>query len=415
MILYRTLASLAIFGLALWLAAVCPAKDSCRECHLEAGDELGAPVRAMDQDDVHASRGLSCASCHGGDPTSDDQEIAMSRARGFLGVPRPQQIPDFCARCHADPQIMRKYSVSLPTDQYEKYWTSRHGKALKSGDARVATCVSCHGTHTIYPANNPQSSVWPMNVPRTCKHCHDDTRLMAQYQLSADVYEQYSQSVHGKALLVKRDTGAPACNDCHGNHGAAPPGLESVAQVCRQCHVNNAELFVASPHKAAFDAASLPECVACHQNHLILHPRDEWLGVQGEHSCGECHSPGEKGYEIALKIKVLVDSLRLRDAAAIELVGRAEKRGIEVSEAQTALGAAREALLKSRTTTHTVDVQKVKQVVQPGLESAAAAMKMGQKGLADFDFRRRGLGVATIFITLLIIAIWLKIRQMEKR
>ncbi len=402
-------------AVSLGLAGAVTGKDSCRDCHLEAGDELAAPVHAMDKEDVHASRGFSCSACHGGDPAADDQELAMSKARGFVGVPKPQEIPAICGHCHADPQIMRKYSVSVPTDQLEKYWTSQHGHALKDGNTDVATCISCHGVHSISPANIPKSSVWPVNVPQTCNHCHGNAVLMGKYGLKSDVYQEYSQSVHGKALLEKRDTGAPACNDCHGNHGAAPPGFETVAQVCRQCHVNNAEMFMASPHKAAFDAAELPECVACHANHRILHPDESWLGAVGEHSCGQCHSEGDGGFEVARQIKALVDSLRIMEESAIELVGQVERRGIPVGEAQTALAEAREALLKSRTIIHTADVQKVAEAAHVGIERASAALEMGRAGLADFEFRKRGLGIATIFISLLILAIWLWLRHMEGR
>lgn len=92
-------------------------EDRCRSCHLEAGDELAAPVYAMDQNDIHASRNLSCADCHGGDPTAEDAEVAMSPQRGFIGVPDPSRIPQLCGRCHASPEMMRRYSVTLPTDQ----------------------------------------------------------------------------------------------------------------------------------------------------------------------------------------------------------------------------------------------------------------------------------------------------------
>jgi hypothetical protein len=404
---------LIMAGLTLALAS--HGKDGCRECHLEAGDELAAPVHAMDQDDIHASRGLSCASCHGGDPEADDQDQAMSRARGFIGTPKPNEIPQFCGRCHSNPQFIRKYSVSLPTDQLEKYGTSQHGIALSKGSSEVATCISCHGIHTIHAANNPKSSIWPTNVPQTCNHCHGDAALMRKFGLEADAFKDYAEGVHGRALLEKRDTGAPACNDCHGNHGAVPPGFESVAQVCRQCHVNNAEQFMISPHKTAFDAAGLPECVACHDNHRILHPDESWLDVAGEHSCGQCHSQGDTGFAVALQIKVVVDSLRASEEKAIELVGKAERRGIQVGEALTALAEARQALLQTRTTIHTADIQKVRDSARPGFERAMAAEQMGRKGLSDFEFRKRGLGIATIFITLLIVAIWLWLKHIEGR
>ena len=55
--------------------------------------------------------------------------------------------------------------------------------------------------------------------------------------------EQWRQSVHGQALLEKGDLTAPACNDCHGNHGAMPPGVDSVANACGTCHGKIANLF----------------------------------------------------------------------------------------------------------------------------------------------------------------------------
>jgi predicted CXXCH cytochrome family protein len=391
------------------------AENSCRTCHGQLEGELAAPVQAMAQNDVHASRGFSCEACHGGDPTSEDPEVSMSAQKGFLGVPSARQIPEICARCHAQPEFMRQYNVGLATDQYEKYWTSRHGIALKAGSNEAATCIDCHGSHGVLPANNPQSPVWPLNVPKTCRRCHEDEALMSRHNLPANTYKEYSQGVHGVALLEKNDIGAPACNDCHGNHGATPPGFEDVAQVCRGCHPANSENFLTSPHKEAFDAAGIKECLACHSNHLILTPQDDWLGVEGEHSCGQCHTAGEKGYQTAVNIRQRVDSLRNREVEARFLVHEAERRGIEVSQAQDYLKLARDALLLARTMMHTVDETKVGAVVDSGLVAADEAAASGRQGIADFRFRSLGLGVASILITILIIALWLKLRQIEKK
>jgi hypothetical protein len=402
-------------ALILMLAADSSAQDHCVTCHQELDGELAAPVRHLQQRDIHAQRGFSCADCHGGDPAAEEAEAAMSPQRGFRGVPRRQDVPELCGRCHSNPRFIRNYDVSLPTDQVEKYWTSHHGQALKQGDTHVATCVDCHGVHTILPADNPLSRVWATNVPATCRECHGNAALMSSYNLPSDGFEQYAQSVHGIALLEKRDTGAPACNDCHGNHGATPPGFESVAQVCRACHPGNSEMFLVSPHKAAFDAAGLPECAACHNHHLILKPSDAWLGVEGEHSCGECHSQGEPGYRAALVIESWIDSLTAAMEQARELTDRVDQTGIEIAEAHDALNDARNALLKSRTVVHTVRVDSVRNSVTPGLEAAQKATQLSRAGLENFQFRKRGLGIASILITLLIVAIWLKLRQIEKR
>ena len=50
--------------------------DQCIECHSAVGE-----VADLYKTDVHYSYGISCAGCHGGDSKSEDQEIAMSKAR----------------------------------------------------------------------------------------------------------------------------------------------------------------------------------------------------------------------------------------------------------------------------------------------------------------------------------------------
>ncbi|MCK4776407.1 MAG: hypothetical protein KAT30_16540, partial [Candidatus Krumholzibacteria bacterium] len=44
-------------------------EDQCYVCHLEE-DYL---PQGFHQDDIHLQHGLSCAGCHGGDPTSSDE------------------------------------------------------------------------------------------------------------------------------------------------------------------------------------------------------------------------------------------------------------------------------------------------------------------------------------------------------
>src|SRR5215467_3614958 len=75
-------------------------KNSCVECHTQMGDDLAAPVRAI-EGDVHQKNGLSCSDCHGGDPSQDDPTAAMSPAKGFVGKPKPKDVGAFCGKCHS--------------------------------------------------------------------------------------------------------------------------------------------------------------------------------------------------------------------------------------------------------------------------------------------------------------------------
>src|SRR6266567_1604130 len=79
-------------------------KNSCLDCHSALPDPLGVSQEKFSED-VHAQKGLTCASCHGGDPTSDDPERAMSRKAGWKGKIDRKQIPQLCGSCHSIPHI----------------------------------------------------------------------------------------------------------------------------------------------------------------------------------------------------------------------------------------------------------------------------------------------------------------------
>ena len=135
--------------------------------------------------------------------------------------------------------------------------------------------ISRHGRS----GSDARSRVYKANVAATCAGCHGSAEYMAGYGIPTDQLVKFQRSIHGHQLLVERDMAAPTCNDCHRNHGAYPPGADSVASACGQCHVTQKELFLASPHHAAFNRLGLPECVACHGNHGITRTSDDMLGV----------------------------------------------------------------------------------------------------------------------------------------
>jgi len=269
----------------------------CLACHLTTEDAVGELWR----DDVHARAGISCVTCHGGDDTKGDKDLAKRPGTKYRGALTPRQVVDSCGGCHSDADYMKERKPLLPIDQLEKYWTSHHGKLLKEGEPKVAQCASCHHAHGIREVNDAKSPVYASNVPATCGHCHADAEYMSEFGIKTDQYEQYVDSVHGKALLEKNDVrGAPACNDCHGNHGAAPPSVAAITHICGACHSYNAELFLGSPLAPAFRERSLADCVACHGKHEITHTSDAWLEDEPGGACRKCHETGDEGSELAL-------------------------------------------------------------------------------------------------------------------
>ena len=387
--------------------------DTCVACHGALSAPLNSAVEGM-KHDIHGEKGLSCADCHGGDPTVMDA-TAMAPEGGFRGTPKPTDIPAFCGRCHADGAYMRRFNPSLATDQLQQYWTSVHGQRLRTGDTRVATCVGCHGVHGILPADRAQSRVFPANVPATCGGCHSDREHMAGYGIPTDQEEQYRRSVHAELLLVRRDLSAPACNDCHGNHGAFPPGVTSVAGVCGQCHAINAQLFLHSPHKVAFERLDLPACAVCHLNHDVRRTNDAMLGGDAGGMCRTCHEPGTPGHAAAVRMRHAIDQLSTELSATETVVARAHSMGMEVSDEQYALREdIRPKLVAARTQTHSFDADVVDAAVKDGLAGAAAARASAEATLAEAEARRRNLLLPLAVILVLMGLLYLKLRQLER-
>jgi len=387
--------------------------DSCIACHRELGGESEAAVIAL-ENDIHKQRGFSCADCHGGDPSQDDPELAMDPRRGYVGRPKAAAIPRFCGKCHSDANLIKKYNPQQRVDQEAEYLTSVHGKLLKKGDEKVATCISCHGNHGIRAVSDAGAPVYPTSVAKTCSRCHASAEYMKPYGLPHDQFDKYKSSVHADALFKRNDLSAPTCNDCHGNHGAAPPGVTSVANVCGTCHTRQAELFRKSPHQAAFATKQMAECLACHENHAVRHPTDERLGVDAGAVCSTCHSQGDRGYQAARVMRQGLDQLVSEINQAEIPVQRAAQAGMEVSRAEFDLGEARDSLVNARVVIHQSSPSELKTVLAPGLEATQKARKVGQQALSERQVRRKGLAASLIFIFLAVVAIYLKIRQIER-
>ena len=349
--------------------------NSCLDCHSALPDPLGVSQEKFSQD-IHSQKGLTCASCHGGDPTSDDPDKAMSRKAGWKGKIDRKQIPLLCGSCHSDPAYIRQFNPSLRTDQLDQYHTSVHGKRLAAGDAKVAVCTDCHSVHDLRAPSDPRSTVNPVNVANTCARCHADADYMKGYSIPTDQFAKYSTSVHHEALAVRGDLSAPTCTTCHGNHGAAPPGVDKVQNVCSNCHAFQAQMYEKSTHKKAFESASLPGCVVCHSNHGISHPTDAKLGTGS-------------------------------DAVA-------ELSGMEVSEARLGQDQARDSLTKARVTIHSFRKDLIDQDIQAGMTIAAKDLEAGKKAMVERNHRRVGLGVCLIAIGIVLAGLWLYVKKIER-
>jgi hypothetical protein len=404
----RALAAVTVWLAAAPLSAQRPVRsDTCIACH-ERLDEprLSDPVRAF-ANDVHAAQGFGCLACHGG-------AAGRQPARGFLSKPERREIPRLCGQCHSDAAFMRQFNPSMRVDQVTEYYTSVHGQRLRDlNDPSVATCIDCHPPHGIRPPADAASTVHPLNVAETCGRCHSDAVRMASYGIPTDQQEEHRGSVHGRLLYDEGDVSAPTCNDCHGNHGAVPPGVNSIRNVCGECHATMADFFGQSAHVEIFEEAGLPGCETCHGNHAIDVPTDENLATRSEQVCGECHRPGAPvGSEFTV-MKQLIDSLESEFDRSRAILAAAANAGMEVSQAEFELEDVNNALTLARNAIHSFHVEPVKQNIDEGFRITAAGFARGEAALGEHRFRRVGLGVSTLIILGLIAGLAMKIRQLE--
>ena len=234
--------------------------------------------------------GAQCLACHG--------DKSMSTTRGGKTVSLYVDGKKFaasvhgsfgCTGCHADLEgkelphetpLARVNCGTCHESEREQYARSLHGKALAHGDPLAPRCVNCHGNHDIYPAKDPRSAVAPLKVPFVCGQCHrEGTAVQRNRPIPQDnILENYSESIHGEALLKKGLSVAPNCATCHTAHLILPHtdpassiARRNIAATCTKCHS-----LIEAVHRKIIrgalwekEANVLPACVDCHQPHKI--------------------------------------------------------------------------------------------------------------------------------------------------
>ncbi|MGD0202255.1 MAG: cytochrome c3 family protein [Gemmatimonadales bacterium] len=409
----RALFAAALLAPLVLLAPLAQAADSCLTCHGAMDGELQAPATAF-ANDVHKRRGFSCADCHGGDPASDDPETAMSKAHGFRGRIARTAVPQLCARCHSDASLIGRYKPQQRVDQYAEYQTSVHGKRLATGDQAVANCADCHGAHGIREVRDPLSPVHPLRLPETCARCHANPAHMAKYKLPTNQFAEYRTSVHWEALSQRGDLSAPSCASCHGNHGATPPRVSSVAAVCGSCHSVMEDLYNKSPHQPVFSGMREGACVICHGNHAVRRPSPAMLAGPGA-VCSQCHDAESAGGKTAAQTAALIGKLDAAVRRSDEILARAARSGMEVSEAVLEQQEGRGDAVKARVAVHAFSLAAVQKPAEAGLAIAARTYAAGEAALEERGRRRLGLVVSLLAIAITIAGLWLALRAVERR
>jgi len=366
---------------------------ACITCHGEQAKQSLASV--------HAGARIGCVTCHGGTPG----EVEANKAHGdrLRKLSNPREAVESCGSCHSDVNQMRHFG--LRTDQLSLYWTSQHGARLAlENDASVATCTSCHGSHSILASDDPLSPVHPRRQPETCGKCHSDAEKMVGHGLPADQVESFRTSVHGAALLEGAHPAAPSCTSCHGSHGALPPRVSEVESTCGACHATVQRHYETSPHAAAAGAKTPVACTACHGDHDAFAPSTDMFLQPVQGSCIACHSEDhDKGLAVARTLDADVRGLEATIGAADGAIAAAAERGLFLGVERSYLEEARGLLVRARTMTHTLDPDALDDVLNRG--QAMVDQTMESLATKNRIFRDRKIFTAIFFAVSVAFAI----------
>ncbi len=165
---------------------------TCGHCHqsIEHEYEKGIHGQLVARGDVDAP---TCTHCHGehgilevNDPRSPVSPFRVAEAT--------------CTPCHDSANLNERYE--LPTGTQTSFVDSYHGLKSQNGDTKVANCASCHGAHLILPSSDPESSVNPANVAKTCGRCH--AGITAETAAKTRIHAPLAADSAGLPALFKR-------------------------------------------------------------------------------------------------------------------------------------------------------------------------------------------------------------------
>lgn len=137
----------------------------CEQCHTEiyavyAQSVHGAALINENIEDVPV-----CSDCH------KAHDNAGPHTANFRIT-----VPQICAGCHAQKEIMDKYGLS--TKVVETYLQDFHGVTMKfykdygQTEKKIAVCIDCHGVHDIMKVKSQNAAVIKQNLTKRCQKCH---------------------------------------------------------------------------------------------------------------------------------------------------------------------------------------------------------------------------------------------------
>ena len=134
--------------------------------------------------------------------------------------------------------------------------------------------------------------------------------------------------------------------------------------------------------------------------------------------CGDCHRQNAKDNpECIMTANYFHDTIARMDEASRKFRSVSEElaaRGLDVEPISNQLTDLGDTLKKSRTYIHSFSRNTFEQVAAPGEQAVRQTEGLIQKAREEYKYRQVGLIVSIGVIGLLMLAIYLKLRQLEK-
>lgn len=138
---------------------------TCGRCHIETYAVFRESVHGVGLESGNPDVPV-CTSCHG-EHNIKRPDLPDSRVSAI-------HVTETCSGCHGPKGVVAKYGIK--TDRTTTFEESFHGVAQLMENMMVANCASCHGYHDIRAEDDPKSSIYPDNIPKTCgkPQCHPE-------------------------------------------------------------------------------------------------------------------------------------------------------------------------------------------------------------------------------------------------
>ncbi len=225
--------------------------------------------------------------------------------------------------------------------------------------------------------------------------------------------EEYQKSYHGQLLLEEGDSRAPTCADCHGVHGATPPGVAEVANVCGTCHFVIAGYFKEGSHERAMRAVGVPKCVSCHGTHYVARAGEELFSGNEKGHCGSCHRENSEAYRLGQEIRGVIYGTMVALERAENGILELKKKGLDVSDLEATALVARARIIETKPVSHTLALTKVQALSREALRDIRGIEEEAEKLGHQLYIRKKALTIALTLVLVMIALLYIKKKSLD--